>query len=93
MTPQRKLTVLLMPFQAYCVLALLALLVCGAPQHAVNFRFVMFLAWSCVASSFLWLIGAAVQAHFRFVGIASINALLAIAALYAAGRLMPCLAK
>jgi hypothetical protein len=53
----------------------------------------MFLLWSSIASSFLWLIGAAVQAHFGFTRKACINAVLAIVALFSAAGLAPYLAR
>ncbi len=84
----------MVPFQAYCAVALLGLLACRAMYgHEFQAPLIMFLAWSCIASSFLWLIGAAVQAHFRFTGRASVNAALAILALYCAARLTPYLAR
>ena len=94
MTTERKFKVLLIPFQTYCALALLGLLLCRAAYgHEIKTPLIMFLAWSSIASSFLWLIGAAVQAHFRFTTRASVNAAVAIASIFAAAYLMPYLAK
>lgn len=94
MTTQRKFLLLMLPFQLYSGLSLLGLLACRATYgHADARPMIMFLAWSCIASSFLWLIGAAGQAHFRFTETASVNAALAIAAIFAAAHLMPYLAR
>jgi hypothetical protein len=87
---QRQTSLLMVPFQAYCVAALLGLLACRAMYgHEFRAPLIMVLAWSCIASSFLWLIGAAVQAHFRFTGRACANTVLAIVALFFAAELMP----
>ena len=94
MTIERKFTLMLLPFQTYCAFALLGLLLYrGAYGHEAQTPLMMFLVWSSIASSFLWLIGAAVQAHFRFTGRASVNAVLAIASIIAAGHLTPYLAR
>jgi len=93
-TTKRKLTALLIPFQIYCAIALLGLLLCRtACGYEVETPLGMFLAWSSIASSVLWLIGAAVQAHFRFAMQAGLNALAAIASILAVAHLMPYLAK
>jgi hypothetical protein len=94
MTIERKFTLMLIPFQAYCALALLGLLLCRAAYgHEAKTPIIMFLAWSSIASSLLWLIGAAVQAHFRFTTRASVNAVVALASIFASAHLMPCLAR
>jgi hypothetical protein len=91
---QRQTSLLMVPFQAYCAGALLGLVACRAVYgHEAHAPLSMFLAWSCIASSFLWLIGAAVQAHFRFTGRACVNAGLAVLALFFAAELMPYLAR
>lgn len=91
---QRQTSLLMAPFQAYCAAALLGLLAGRALYgHEVHAPLTMLLAWSCIVSSFLWLIGAAVQAHFRFIGRACVNAGLAIVALFFAAELMPYLAR
>ena len=60
MTIERKVTFLLIPFQTYCALTLLGLLLCRATYgHEAKTPLIMFLAWSSIASSFFWLIGAA----------------------------------
>ncbi len=90
----RQTSLLMLPFQAYCALGLVGLLACRAAHgHEAETPFVIFLLWSSVASSFLWLIGAAVQAHFRFIGKACINAALAILALFSAAGLAPYIAR
>jgi hypothetical protein len=61
--------------------------------HETSNPLITFLAWSCIALSFLWLIGAAIQA---FVGLrkdACVNAACAIATIFAAAHLMPYLAR
>jgi hypothetical protein len=94
MTTQRKVLFWILPFQSYSVLSLLGLVACRAAYgHADGRLLIMFLAWSSIASSFLWLVGAAVQAHFRFIERACVNAALAIAAIFAAAHLMPYLAR
>ena len=94
MTKQRKVLFLMLPFQSYSVLSLLGLLACRAEYgHADDRPLIMFLAWSSIASSVLWLAGAAVQAHFRFIERACVNAAFAIAAIFAAAHLMPYLAR
>ena len=94
MTIERKFTALLIPFQAYCALALLGLLFCRtAYGHEADVPMIKFLAWSSIASSFFWLIGAAIQAHFRFTGLAIANAVIAIASIFAAAHLLPYLAR
>jgi hypothetical protein len=93
MTIQRKATLLLIPFQAYCVFALLGLLLCRlAYGHEARTSLTMFLAWSSMASSFLWLIGSAVQAHFGLTKQACVNAALAIASIFAVAHFIPYLA-
>jgi hypothetical protein len=91
---QRQTSLLMVPFQGYCAAALLGLVACRALYgHEVHAPLIMFLAWSCIASSFLWLIGAAIQAHFRFIGRACLNAALAMLALFFAAELVPYLAR
>lgn len=87
---QRQTSLLMVPFQAYCAAALLGLLAARAVYgHEGHAPLMMFLAWSCIASSFLWLIGAGVQAHFRFTRKACVNAGLAVLALFCAAEFMP----
>jgi hypothetical protein len=94
MTTERKFVVLMLPFQAYCAVALVGLLMCRAAYgHETQTPLIMFLAWSSIGSSFLWLIGAAVQAHFRLTTQACMNAAFAIATIYAVSYLMPYLAR
>ena len=79
MTTQRKVEFLMLPFQSYSVLSLLGLLACRvAYGHADDRLLIMFLSWSSIIASFMWLLGAAVQAHFRFIQRACLNAVLAI---------------
>ena len=79
----------MLPFQSYSLLSLVALSICrSAFGHEDDGLLIVVLAWSSIGSSFLWLAGAAVQAHFRFVGNASVNAVLAVAAIFAAAHLM-----
>jgi hypothetical protein len=91
---QRQTSLLMVPFQAYCVAGLVGLLACRAAYgHEAATPLIMFLLWSSIASSFLWLIGAAVQAHFGFTGRACVSAVLAIVALFSAAGLAPYLAR
>jgi len=91
---QRQTSLLMVPLQVYCAVALLGLLAARAVYgHEGHGPLMKFLAWSCIASSFLWLIGAVVQAHFRFTGKACVNAGLALLALFCAAALMPYLAR
>jgi hypothetical protein len=94
MTTQRKSLLLMLPFQAYSMLSLLGLLACRAAYgYEAAMPLIMFLAWSSIASSFLWLFGAAVQTHFQLKKKACVNAALAIAAIFMAAHLMPFLAR
>ena len=91
---QHQTSLLMVPFQAYCVVGLLGLLACRVVYgHEAHASLIMFLGWSSIASSFLWLIGAAIQAHFGFTSRACANAGVAILALFAAAGLMPYLAR
>ena len=87
---QRQTSLIMVPFQTYCALALLGLVACRLGYgHEAHTRLITILAWSCIASCFLWLIGAAVQAHFRFRAKACVNAVLAVLVLLFAAGLMP----
>ena len=89
-----KFKILLLPFQVYSLLALFALLICRIIQgHEYNSPLVILLAWSCIISSFFWLIGSVIQAFGGMRQIACINAILAIAVIFMAAHLMPYLAK
>jgi hypothetical protein len=84
---ERKATVLMGVFRAYGLAALLVLLLCRMSYGQTPF--IMFLAWSSIGASFLWLCGSAVQAFCGSRGEAAVNAVFAIAAVFAAAHLMP----
>lgn len=90
----KKSTVLLLPFQAYSLAVLLGLLFYRTEYgHTTAPPLFMFFYWNCIVSSFIWLIGAAVQAFNGLRTIACINAILALAAIFAAAHLLPYLAN
>ena len=94
MTTERKLTLLLIPFQTYCALALFGMLLYGAAYgHMTKSLLIMVLAFASFPSWFLWLIGAAILAHFRLTRRASVNTIVALAWGLAAAFLMPSLAR
>ncbi len=94
MTTHQKTRLVLMPIQIYGLVALLAQAAYrSAYGHEVSSAFIMFAMWSCVVAGFLVMIGAVVQARFRFYDDTALNAVLGLALIFASAHLAPFIAQ